>query len=325
MSDFRVVGCGDLGGSLINEGLQQGGCVSFYDTNPESVDFFMRRFTATVDPTVQISPDLHDSTRLSQCGDGLELAERPGPLHFAIPAQAVLDFAGVKLPDGGFMHDSVMTSSRVIWELIDERGGDTHNLSVVHFLMNDARKVILDPAYGDVEQAERHLQDLHMDVRYLEADEHDAMMSETQGAMLKLMLDYALKLRLLNQGGLLRGPGPLTDLNKVLAGRFATWTDETIRSVADNPHLDIAPGDVEEFLRNRAYIKSLREAGYMPDMVNLLGIEPTMLERLHLTQSFSDFCIANNEKLKGYATEGLLTPSGTAVQQLVERSMVLVG
>jgi len=330
MRNLNVVGCGDLGGSLINEGLRRGERVSFYDTNTGRIEEFMDGFRATVHPNELIATGLHTSNRLTLCRSEAELFEekRRGPIHFATPAQAVLHYAGLSLKDVGFMHDSVMESSREVWEELEASNafqGTSENLSIVHFLMNGARKVILAPDYGDVKRAQQHLEDFGMTVEQLDVDTHDTMMAGTQGLMLQLMLDYALDLRLLNQKGLMQESGLLTNLHNVLDGRFATWTDETLRSVAGNRKLEITAGAVEAFIENRKKIRRTPEGSSGPDMEVMLDKSLVANDMEEMEDAFMETCVSSREALIEHHANDRLTPSGETVFDLVTSSLALVG
>lgn len=320
-----VVGCGDLGGSIGNEAITRGITPHFYDVNPASIKKYRRDFAATLDPEVRI--DIADRTddRFRVCSDATGVTRISGPVHFAVPAHAIETFPLLGEDQVGFGHASGMLSTAQAIQKRQQTHDDAGKFLVVHLLMNRHHRAVLDPAFGDVKRGEQHLQKLGLDVVHLSSDEHDRIMAATQGAMLKLMLEHSLELRLFNQAGLISEQGPLMALNNALVGRFATWTDETVRSVAENPHVDIKDHQVENFIRNRKIIAANRRLGMHTDMETLLGRSPTRAEKERLLGAFLVFCDQNADALAEYNAAGFLTPSGEELQQLVERSLVLAG
>ncbi|MGH7238200.1 MAG: hypothetical protein ACREGF_06720, partial [Candidatus Saccharimonadales bacterium] len=109
------------------------------------------------------------------------------------------------------------------------------SIAIVHFLMNDERKVIVSADSDDPEAIKIHIKAAGFDTKIMNTTEHDRLMAHSQ-APLAVLCDVPLpKLKSYADEGLLTPSGRalLTALND----RAAQWTEATFAAILSNPEL----------------------------------------------------------------------------------------
>lgn len=316
-----IVGCGDLGSRLANSAIKSGLFPVIYDRDDEVIKKYQDASQYTLNPSLNMT-NVPSADAYAICDELEELAGISGIVNFAVPASSLKDFPVLGKAQLGIMHDSVMTNSHSA--ILARSDAERHLYSIVHLLMNQHAKAILDPDHGDVQKVNDYLHKLGLSVAIMTHKEHDQMMAQSQGAMLKLMVRYGHKLLLLQAARILDDYPILSDLNSSLLMRNAQWTDATILSIVRNPFVNLGQDEVAIFIDQKHKIKANAskklDSTFLEDLVGEIASDELADE---IKVEFTEFVKENIETLTAMSEKGLLTPSSEELLSLLVRNTVL--
>jgi hypothetical protein len=170
-----------------------------------------------------------------------ELLGKCGIVHLCAPLHALTDIEPPSNDTLVVLHDSVMNISRNFNnDVLDGRG------SIVHMLMNQQNRVIVESGTPHQERLVKHLASIGLSPALMLVQEHDLLMARSQ-APLALLHEVLLKdLTEYAESGMLTPSGLV--LMQTLRDRAITWTPTTIQSLLHNPQLQVLLDEMQSKL-----------------------------------------------------------------------------
>lgn len=162
-------------------------------------------------------------------------------VHLCAPLRALTE---IKPPSNDTMvvlHDSVMDISKNFND--DTLHGQG---SIVHMLMNQQNRVIVESAAPHKERLIQHLASIGLSPAFMSVQEHDLLMARSQAPLALLQEVLSKDLTEYAESGMLTPSG--TILMQTLKDRAIAWTPTTIQSLLHNPQLQVLLDEMQSKL-----------------------------------------------------------------------------
>ncbi len=167
-------------------------------------------------------------------------------VHICAPVQA-LEGAGQGRAIA-VLHDSVMATSKEASERYLNGSA-----AIVHMLMNEANTVVAAADAPHHQEITAHLLAIGLKPHAMTIAEHDSLMARSQAPLALLCKTLLPFLYEQDKEGLLTPSGQL--LATTLQARELAWTDETVRSILQNPQLPRLIKDMQAALTQQTGLR----------------------------------------------------------------------
>lgn len=234
-----VIGLGDLGKKLATQLLLSNKTVKVFDV--VGIQIHDIELEEAVDPQLErVNPQGH----LNVSDDISELLQDCRIVHWAVPSDKLESLPALREDVYVVLHDSVMNNSTAA---ISERA-DMNRFVISHCLMNEDRRVIVSPEYGENIMIVEHFKEIGLAPKFMRVKNHDDMMARTQG-IFALLISIGIGKTLdehFRDGDLT--PSAI-ELREAVKHRESKWTKATIHSILNNPELKTFINEIlDEFL-----------------------------------------------------------------------------
>jgi prephenate dehydrogenase len=161
-----------------------------------------------------------------------ELFENCSIIHFCIPLNTAIQIERLSNRCIIVLHDSVMNSSKDFNnKYLDGQG------SIVHMLLNDHNRVIVESGTPHQESLVKHLASIGLRPAFMSVDEHDLLMARSQAPLALLHEVLSKDLAEYAENDMLTPSGLV--LVQTLRDRAIAWTPNTMQSLLRNPQLQV--------------------------------------------------------------------------------------
>lgn len=108
-----------------------------------------------------------------------DLLSKSSIVHWCAPLESIKTIPSSAILDLFILHDSVMSNSLKAAKILKRRSPAINSIAIVHFLMNDKRKVVVSADSDDSETINAHLEAIGFDPKIMETTEHDRLMAHS--------------------------------------------------------------------------------------------------------------------------------------------------
>lgn len=162
-----------------------------------------------------------------------ELALISDVIHWCAPLQPIINnLVCLSTVNKLVLHDSIMSSSDKFKKLLLSAG--VKNVEIVHFLMNNNNKVVINSKNKSTELA-KTFENYGLETVRMTTIEHDYLIAISQSMIAMLCVNLLPILEPTLEAGNLTPSGAA--LTEALQNRASNWTESTLDSILKNPEL----------------------------------------------------------------------------------------